>query len=405
MSAYSDLRSRLTLRNRLTALPVGFYGDAVQHQADLDLIWYREWLFAGHECELAKAGDYFTLQVGDYPILVIRDREGSLRAFHNTCRHRGSRICSALHGSAPRLTCPYHSWTYRLDGSLLAAPDMGEGFETSKYSLKPVHCATIAGYVFICVAPAAPSIEALRQRAEPYLIKHHLREAKVAFESTIIEHANWKLVWENNRECYHCTRNHPELLRSFPDQPTMAAGPVASAADQRIEAQWAQWEARGLPSRYSISPNSQSRMLRLPLIEGKESLTMSGEAAVKRPLSKEAGDAELGSLLFYHYPSTWNHVLVDHAVTFRVLPISPTETQLTTKWLVHRDAVEGVDYDLTRLTEVWMATNTEDQRVCQENQIGVSSPAYEPGPYSPIQERGTLQFMDWYCQTLEERLT
>ncbi len=404
MNVYPELRTRLDLRNRLTALPTGFYGDVAQHQADLELIWYREWLFAGHECELAKAGDFLTLQVGEYPLIVIRDHDGSLRAFHNTCRHRGSRICSAIHGNTARLTCPYHSWTYRLDGSLLSARDMGDDFDASKYSLKKVHCAIIAGYVFICVAPVAPDVEALRQQAEPYLIRHQIRDAKVAFESTIVEHANWKLVWENNRECYHCTRNHPELLRSFPDQPTMAAGPGETAADARIEAQWAQWEAAGLLSRYSISANHQMRLLRLPLIEGKESLTMTGDAAVRLPLSLEAGASGLGSLLFYHYPSTWNHILADHAVTFRVLPISPIETQLTTKWLVHRDAVEGVDYDLKTLTAVWQATNVEDQRVCQENQIGVLSPAYEPGPYSPIQELGTLQFMDWYCQTLEQRL-
>jgi Rieske 2Fe-2S family protein len=98
-------------------------------------------------------------------------------------------------------------------------------------------------------------------------------------------------------------------------------------------------------------------------------------------------------------------VLADHALSFRMLPISPSETMLTTKWLVHKDAVEGVDYDLKRLTEVWMATNDEDRRVCQENQIGVNSPAYEPAPYSSVQEGGVTQFVDWYCTHLEERLT
>jgi glycine betaine monooxygenase A len=405
MSPHLDLRTRLQRRNPLTALPAGFYGDAAQHTYDLELIWYREWLFAGHECEVAKAGEYLTVQVGEYPIIVIRGRDGNLRAYHNTCRHRGSRICSATHGTAQRLTCPYHSWTYRLDGSLLAAPDMGEDFDASKYSLKTVHCASMAGYVFICIAPVAPDFEALRRRAEPYMVPHQLKEAKVAFESTIVEHANWKLVWENNRECYHCGRNHPELLRSFPDQPTMAIGPGGSLADAQIEARWTEWEARGLPSRYSVSANQQTRMLRLPLLEGKESLTISGEAAVNRPLSERANEPGIGTLMFYHYPSTWNHILSDHAVTFRVLPLGPTETQLTTKWLVHRDAVENVDYDVRKLIEVWQATNTEDQRVCQENQIGVSSPAYEPGPYSPIQERGPRQFLDWYCEALQQRLS
>jgi len=109
--------------------------------------------------------------------------------------------------------------------------------------------------------------------------------------------------------------------------------------------------------------------------------------------------------LFFHYPNSWNHFLSDHAIVFRMLPVSATETELTTTWLVHEDAVEGVDYDLKRLTEVWIATNDEDRKVVEENQLGVNSPAYEPGPYSQVQESGVMQFVDWYEATLRSRLT
>ncbi|MBC7479537.1 MAG: Rieske (2Fe-2S) protein, partial [Pseudorhodobacter sp.] len=112
---------------------------------------------------------------------------------------------------------------------------------------------------------------------------------------------------------------------------------------------------------------------------------------------------DAGSLLFYHYPNTWNHFLGDHAITFRVLPISPTETAVTTTWLVHKDAVEGVDYDLPNLTEVWMTTNDEDRQVVEENQKGILSPAYEPGPYSTVHEEGVIQFVDWYCDLMVGR--
>ncbi|MDH5453004.1 MAG: Rieske (2Fe-2S) protein, partial [Paracoccaceae bacterium] len=96
--------------------------------------------------------------------------------------------------------------------------------------------------------------------------------------------------------------------------------------------------------------------------------------------------------------------LSDHVLNFRVLPISPTETQVTTTWLVHKDAVEGQDYDLKRLTEVWDATNDEDRIVVEQNQLGINSPAYEPGPYSDLQESGVIQFVDWYVATLQSRL-
>ncbi len=401
--ARDAMLGRLRRRKPETALQQQFYCSREDFQIDLDMIWYRDWLFAGHDCEVAEAGSYMTLQVGEYPILIVRDRDGVLRAFHNTCRHRGSRICSAPRGKAPRLVCPYHSWTYQLDGRLFSARDMGGDFDRSKHGLKPVHCQSIGGYVWISLAAVAPDVEPMRKHLEPYLLPHKLRGAKIAFESTIVEHANWKLVWENNRECYHCGGNHPELTRTFPEEPTVADA-QAAGADPRVAARWEQWEAADLPSRFHISANNQYRTTRIPLIEGNVSFTMTGQPAVRRPLSESITERDIGSLLLYHYPSTWNHVLGDHAISFRVLPIGPTETQLTTKWLVHHDAVEGVDYDLAELTRVWLATNEADRRICQENQIGVLSPAYDPAPYSPVHEGGTTQFVHWYCAHLEGRL-
>ena len=403
MSEYQHIRQLLAAHRGETALPFGFYGGELQHRVDLEHLWYREWLFAGHDCELLRPGDNLTLQVGAYPVLIVRDAAGRLRAFHNTCRHRGSRLCAAAHGNAQRLTCPYHGWTYRLDGSLIAAPHMGPGFDPSGLALRRVHCETVAGFIFICVAADPPDFGPLRELAEPYLLPHALRDAKVACEVTIIENANWKHVLENNRECYHCGSNHPELLRSFPNQPTVTGTPGGTDGG-RLEAFWQACEARGLPARYRLSANLQTRLMRLPLVDGARSLTLSGQAAVARALADSLTSADIGSQLFYHYPSTWNHVLADHAVTFRLLPLSPTRTQLTTRWLVHRDAVEGIDYDAATLTAVWRATNAQDQRICEENQIGTLSPAYAPGPLSALEEQGVSQFLEWYCRTLGQRL-
>jgi Rieske 2Fe-2S family protein len=353
------------------ALPRDFYTSPGYFEQELHALWYREWLFVGHECELANAGDYLTAAVGDYAILVVRDREGLLRAFHDTRR--------AVQGGGTEL-------------------------ERTLSGLKPMHCAAVGGYVFICVAAKAPDFEAFARAADPYLLPHRLRDAKVAFESTIIEHANWKLVWENNRECYHCAANHPELCRTFPATPTVI-GLDAAAANLRMMAAWDRWEESGLPSRFELSPSGQSRLVRMPLIEGMVSFTLDGRAASRRPLSDAIAAADVGSLLLFHYPSTWNHILGDHATTFRVLPLGPTETQLTTKWLVHKDAREGLDYEVSRLTQVWSATNDEDRRVCQENQFGINSPVYEPGPYSPVHEAGVMQFVTWYQQHLIQHLT
>jgi Rieske 2Fe-2S family protein len=404
MSARDAMLSRLRKRKPATPLDRDFYCSQEDYQVELEMIWYRDWLFIGHDCEVSKPGDYLTVQVGEYPIVVVRDREGNLRAFHNSCRHRGSRICSAEHGSAPRLVCPYHQWTYQLDGRLIAARDMGSDFDKSQHSLKPVHCTSVGGYIWICVARVAPDFEPIRKHIEPYFLPHHMHDTKVAFESTIIEHANWKLVWENNRECYHCAVNHPELCRSFPEDPA-TTGVEGAAGNPLIASKWAYWESMGLPSKFHIASSGQYRTARMPLNEGTVSFTMTGNAAVRRPLSPSIKEPNVGTFLMFNYPSIWNHIMGDHASSFRMLPISATETQLTTKWLVHKDAVEGVDYDVKTLTEVWLATNQADRRICQENQRGVMSPAYDPAPYSPVHENGVTQFIDWYASHLEERLT
>ncbi len=396
-----------SLRERTpgTGLTRDFYTDAEIFALDLEQIFYKDWLFVAHSAELSEAGSYLTLQVGAYPIVLTRAADGVIRGFVNSCRHRGARVCPELAGKASRLVCPYHQWTYQLDGRLFAARQMGPGFDRSQLGLKPVHCETVAGYIFICLAAEAPDFGPTRRHLEPYLLPHRLSEARVAYQSTIIEEGNWKLVWENNRECYHCAGNHPELARTFSDRPTVTS--VSGAADDpQITEHWRRCESACLASQFQLSPDGQMRTARMPLVEPAVSYTMTGEVAVKRPLSDSIPrDLNIGALLLFHYPTTWNHCLTDHAISFRVLPLSPGRTELTTKWLVHRDAVEGVDYDLEELTQVWLATNDQDSRIVREIQIGMSCPAYEPGPLSNVTEGGVEQFIEWYCARLEQRLS
>ena len=380
-----------------------FYIDPDFFRLDMELIWYRDWLFVGHDCEIAKPGAFFTAQVGDYPVVIVRGRDGQIRAFHNSCRHRGSRVCNTERGTAARLVCPYHQWTYDLDGSLVFARQMADGFCKEEFGLKPVACESVAGYIFICLAKEPADFAPFRALMEPFFAPHNLVDAKVAHETTIIERGNWKLVWENNRECYHCAANHPELCKTFPEAPTITATNAAEK-DPEILAHWQRCESHGLPSRFRIDDAGQYRATRVPLLRDAVSYTMTGKRAVSKNLSDTVSAEKIGALLLYHYPTTWNHVLGDHAVTFRVLPVSATETAVTTKWLVHKDAVEGVDYDLQNLIHVWTETNDEDRRIVEENAFGIKSPAYEPGPYSEMHEGGVIQFVDWYAGFIEPRL-
>jgi glycine betaine catabolism A len=403
MDARSEMLELIRGRRDGFSLPQPFYNDPAFFRLDLELIWGRDWLFVGHDCELPNPGTFFTVQIGDYPVVVVRDLEGKMRAFHNTCRHRGSRVCTTDKGSAVRLVCPYHQWSYNLDGRLLFARQMAAGFDKTKFGLKAIACESVAGCVFVSLADAPAHFAPFRTLIEPYFAPHRLSQAKLAYESTIIEKGNWKLVWENNRECYHCSVNHPELCRTFPEAPAVT-GVEGAEKDPEMLAHWARCEGAGLPSRFRIDPAGQFRTMRAPLVGDAVSYTMSGNPAARRRLSDGIETDRIGTLMLYHYPTTWSHALGDHAVTFRVLPISATETALTTKWLVHRDAVEGVDYDLNELIRVWTETNEEDRRIVEENARGIASPAYEPGPYSELHEGGTIQFVDWYARFIESRL-
>jgi nitrite reductase/ring-hydroxylating ferredoxin subunit len=216
MDVRNEMLGLLTGRDPNFSLEQKFYTDPDYYKLDLENIFYRDWLFVGHDCELPKTGSYMTVQVGAYPVVIVRDAQGGIRAFHNSCRHRGSRICSAEKGTAAKLVCPYHQWTYELDGRLLFARQVGPDFKPAEYGLKQVHCETVAGYIYICVADEAPDFASFRNLVEPYLAPHNIKDAKVAFESSIIEKGNWKLVWEKQSRVLSLRRQPPGTLPHLP---------------------------------------------------------------------------------------------------------------------------------------------------------------------------------------------
>ena len=403
MSTRSEMLSQLMQRLPGHSLPRALYTDADFYAIDMEELWYREWLLVGATSEIPKSGNTMTLQVGDHSVIVVRGGDGAVRAFHNACRHRGSRLCKPGKAATAKLVCPYHQWTYDLDGRLLWARDMGPDFDAAAHGLKPVHCRSAAGVVFICLADDAPAFDALAEAAQVYAGPHGLEQCKLAHETTIVEDGNWKLVMENNRECYHCSGSHPALTVTFDDNPNIA-GDGSGKDDPVMAAHLKKCEAAGLPSRFSIAPDEQWRFVRVPLVPGAVSYTMDGGPSCER-LIGYVTIRDAGSLLFFHYPNSWNHFLGDVVMLFSMTPVGPRQTAVTTKWFVHKDAVEGVDCDLDRFTTVWVQTNAEDRAVVEENQMGINSPAYEPGPYSPVQESGVRQFVDWYARTMQSRLT
>jgi len=376
------------------ALPRAFYVDPEVFEFDQIAIHQRSWILAGFEVELPRTGSHMALSIAGAPVFVVRGQDGALRGFHNTCRHRGSRIVAEGKGASARLVCPYHRWTYDLSGALVHAARMGDDFEACDHGLHPVAIETCAGAIYVCVAETPPPFAPFRDRLEPLLAPHRLQDARLAYENTLVERGNWKLAMENARECYHCAASHPELSLTFP---TGVSGNFDYGDEARRHAAYNdRMAAVGL----EVGPYEGDwwQAIRFPLNEGCRSMTMNGQTAVKT-LMVEAGDGDIGSLRWSIEPHSFVHATADFLFMFSALPLSPKETLIVSKWLVHKDAVEGVDYDLTHLTELWNRTNQQDLALVENNQQGVDSPAFTPGPYCADAEALTMRFTDWYCAT------
>ncbi len=387
-------------RSRTHSLPRPLYNDPLLFRIDMEEVFEKEWLFVGMTCELPTKGNYITVEIGQNPVILVRDQDGGIQAFHNVCRHRGSRLCTQAQGKVANMTCPYHQWTYDLKGNLIfASSEMGEHFDRGKYAMKPVHCKTAGGFIFVCLREGEPpAIDDFLSGLAEYMEPYDMENTKVAVQSTLEENANWKLVIENNRECYHCSGSHPELLRTLLEWDDTTDPRATPEFLTHYESQAQAWDREGIPHR-RLESGLRNRIVRMPLQKGTQVMTIDGKPACRKTLGR-VQNRELGSMRVLHLPNSWNHMQSDHLIVFRVLPVSAQKTLVTTKWLVHKDAVEGEDYDVERLKQVWDATNRQDRDLAEENQRGINSLGYEPGPYSETFEFGVINFLDWYCEAI-----
>ena len=240
-----------------------FYASRDVFDADLARIFHRHWIFAGYAFQVAKPGDFFTCRVGGESVIVVRDRQSNIRAFHNVCRHRGSQICKTETGSAHRLVCPYHRWTYELDGALVLDTRREFGVDKSELSLRPVNIVDAAGLLFISLSDSPPdfsdALATIRRKMKP----HALERAKVAHQIDYVVKANWKIVFENNRECYHCPPNHKEYNQAAYD----------------VQRDMAMLDPTLQPEMDAIVARANTRFRSLGLDEGDAMSTMTGAAS------------------------------------------------------------------------------------------------------------------------------
>lgn len=390
-------------------LPRDFYSSELVYRAELERIWGRGWLFVGHSCEIPHPGDYLTFAVDADSLIIIRGDDGQIQALWNVCRHRGTQICSKPQGTVGRLVCPYHQWTFARDGSLISCRGMQDDVDKRELGLLPAAVRETAGFIYVSLADEPPDFDAAAQLIGPMARPQGLDRAKVAKTVEYDVAANWKIVWENNRECYHCNVNHPQYIKANFDH--YNADDTSDRIAQRIAAavarSEAKWAAAGLAVSHrqtgmtvfpDVGPSGWFSANRTTLVENYVSETMDGRQVA--PLMGDYTDADVGTLRIRTLPNMWHHASCDHAVSTRLLPTGLQRTAVRVTWLVHQDAVEGRDYRLEEIMPFWQLTSEQDWELCELAQRGVNSSHYIPGPFSTYKEYNVDAFVRWCLHQL-----
>jgi Rieske 2Fe-2S family protein len=329
-------------------------------QQEQEGIFYRDWFCAGREEELARPGDYRVLDVAGESVLVVRTREGRLVAHYNVCRHRGSRLVpEGAQGSfGGTIRCPYHSWTYTLDGELRTAPFLEEDEEFTKPDLRlfPVAVESWGGFYFLNLTPTNRPEYRLRDQLGPVpdrLSRYPLDQLRSGHRISYEVQANWKVLLENYNECYHCGPVHPELCRLVP------------AFKQRGGSEL-DWE-RGIPHR-----------------EGAWTFTESG-TSMRRPFDGLSADEQVrhkGELI---YPNFMISLSADHVTAYTVWPRTPAHTTVVCDFLFHPSEMAGPTFDPADAVTFWDRINRQDWAICENVQRGMGSRVFERGYYAPME--------------------
>ena len=316
-------------------------------------IFSRQWVLVGHQSQIAQAGDYLTAEVAGESLIIVRDKRGAIHGFYNVCRHRGSRLIEKRHGQSAAIQCPYHAWTYALDGRLIGAPHMDEvpDFDKADYSLHAVNIAAWEGFIFVNLADSpAPLAEWFKPLGAKFA-RWNLSALRSAKRIEYDVRANWKLIFENYSECYHCGGVHPELSK---------ISPYDSAENDLTEGPFLGGFMR--------------------IAKGK-SLTMSGNACA---LAMDQFGEEDFRFVFYYsiFPNMLLSLHPDYVMVHQLLPQSPERTLILCDWFFHPEAFKRGDFDPDDAIEFWDMVNKQDWHVCELSQRGIASRAYKPGPYS-----------------------
>jgi Rieske 2Fe-2S family protein len=379
-----------------------FYTDPGIYERDVERIFLRAWLYAGHQSEIPNPGDWFLFDFAGESVIVVRAADGKVNALLNVCRHRGSRVCVEASGCSRRLICGYHGWTYDLDGQLLGASRMNEDFDRSGIGLKRIRLELLDGLIFVNFAEQPAPFQPVRDGLAECLAPYDLASAKVAHRQSYPIAANWKLAVENYCECYHCAPAHPEYSRGHSlahhgmrsgklYEAVMARAAACGLSDRSVYHMFG--DAAGFGADFGYD--------RYPLIG--DHVTGSEDGQPVAPLLGSIRDYDGGATDLQIGPVLFGLMYCDHVVLYRFTPRSVDRADCDITWLVRGDAEEGRDYHCERLTWLWDVTTHADKAIIERNQQGVNSRYYVPGPLSAM-ENYTWKFISWYLAAMRSPL-
>jgi glycine betaine catabolism A len=337
------------------SLPARYYTDSSHYQTELDSFFRGMWFHAGRADEVLGPGDYVVHEIAGESLIVVRDNQGGIRAFCNVCRHRGTRLVAQRSGRfAATIQCPYHAWTYNLGGCLVAAPQM-EGvadFRLDDYPLHTVATSIWDGHLFLNLAerpsPLTQQLAGMDERFRPW----GMDRLRVGKRTVYDVAANWKLIIHNYSECLHCPGVHPALQK---------LSHYLSGENEPAD------------------PNYLGG--RMHLREGIE--TMSFDGRLRRSCLPGLAAQDCRYVYFYAFlPNLLLSLHPDYVITHTLWPRAVDRTEIVCQWLFHPDAIAAPDFDPDDAFAFWDLTNRQDWYVCEQMQLGLSSRAYRPGPYS-----------------------
>jgi Rieske 2Fe-2S family protein len=366
------------LTEHTEGLPAEAYFDARQYERELQRIWYRNWVYVGRSSDVARHRAFKTFELGNQKILLVRDDQGVLQGFHNTCRHRGAALCRESEGilRAGTIICPYHAWVYNLQGDLLRTSSKAHasGFDVADFPLYKISVKEWNGFIFVALTDSPPAFEKIFDLPLNRLDAWPLEDLVVGHVLLKTIKSNWKIFWENYNECLHCPSVHPQLSQLVPIY-------GRGLLEERDDPQW------------SAHLEDNDPKFKGGLRNGAATWSLDGNAGIPFPgLSDE--DRKAGHIYMTGLPSVFLVGHVDYVRVVRLLPMGPEQTELRVEYLFSPESLADPTFDMRNVVDFTNLVMTEDAQVCELNQLGLKAGPHVRGVVMP-EEYVIRQFHEW----------